>query len=120
MLERFINLIEKHDGRQPIAFERTYDMRTLPIEAIRKWHPRAKIVQYATCFHVSTTLFDLRVTQYTIYLTYRNKVPYKVLNYVLALLGYYDQLNQLYQAWDRPIQQNVTYYKYFSTYCPRN
>lgn len=111
MLERFVNLIEERDGIVP--FDSVLSILELPLEPLYKWYKRCKIRRMRNWLSIEAQTWAIEITDYTIYVRYKNCVPRKPLIYVLVLLGKYECLNQLSQAWDRPLRQGVTYCKYY-------
>lgn len=111
MLERFVNLIEERDGIVP--FDSVLSILELPLEPLYKWYKRCKVRRMRNWLSIEAPMWAIEITDYTIYVRYKNCVPHKPLVYVLVLLGKYECLNQLSQAWDRPLRQGVTYCKYY-------
>lgn len=111
MLERFVNLIEERDG--VVLFDSVLSILDLPLEPLYKWYRQCKIRRMRNWLSIEAQTWAIEITDYTIYIRYKNYVPRKPLTYVLVLLGKYDCLNQLSQAWDRPLQKGVIYHKYY-------
>ena len=104
-------MIEERDG--VVLFDSVLSILDLPLEPLYKWYRQCKIRRMRNWLSIEAQTWAIEITDYTIYVRYKSCVPRKPLVYVLVLLGKYECLNQLSQAWDRPLRQGVTYCKYY-------